>query len=62
MICSTRFLTVLITTKFNKYSIARIPRPPKGSHKSGLSQQVAFKCRFYQVDLRRGVVSVQWVA
>ena len=62
MICSTHFVTVLITTKFNKYSITCIQRPRKGSRKSGLSQQVAFKCRFYQVDLRRGVVSVQWVA
>ena len=32
----------------------------RGSHKSGLLQQVVFRCRFYWVDLRRGVVSEQW--
>ena len=41
-------------------SITCIQRPPKGSSKSGLLQQVVFKCRFHQVDFRRGVVSEQW--
>ena len=41
------------------YSIACIQRPLKGSTESGLLRQVVFKCRFYQVDLRR-VVSQQW--
>ena len=31
-----------------------------GSNKSGLLQQIVFKCRFYLVDLRRGVVSEHW--
>ena len=43
-----------------KYSITCIKRPPKGSNESGPLQQVVFKCRFYQVDLRRVVVSEQW--
>ena len=30
----------------NKYSIACIQRPLKGSNESGLLQQVVFKCRF----------------
>ena len=42
------------------YSITCIQRPPKGSDKSGLLQQVVFKCRFYQAHLRRCVVSEQW--
>ena len=41
------------------YSITCIQRPLKGSNESGLLQ-VFFKCRFYQVDLRRGLISVQW--
>ena len=44
-----------------KYSITCIQRPLKGSNKSGLLQQVVFKCRFYKVDLgTRIVVSEQW--
>ena len=43
-----------------KYSITCIQRPLKGSNESGLLQQVVFKYRFYQVDLRRAVVSEQW--
>ena len=43
-----------------KYNITCIKRPPKGSNKSGLLQQVVFKCRFYLVDLRWGVASKQW--
>ena len=46
--------------KLLKYKITCIQRPPKGSNKSGLLQQVVFKCMFYEVDLRRGVVSEQW--
>ena len=30
-----------------KYRITCIQRPPRGSNKSGLLQQVVFKCRFY---------------
>ena len=33
---------------------------PKGSYKSGLLQQVVFKCRFLLVELKRGIVSEQW--
>ena len=40
-----------------KYSITCNKRLPKGTNKSGLLQQVVFKCRFYLVDLRMGVVS-----
>ena len=43
-----------------KYSITCIQRPPKGSNKSGLLQQVVLKCRFYLVDVRRGIISEQW--
>ena len=43
-----------------KHSISCSQRPPKGSNKSGLLQQVTFKCRFDLVDLRRSVVSEQW--
>ena len=42
------------------YSITCIQRLLKGSNESGLLQQVVFKCRFYEVDLRRGAVSEQW--
>ena len=42
------------------YSITCIQRSPKGSNKSGLLQQVVFKCRFYFLDLRRGILSEQW--
>ena len=42
------------------YTKTCIQRPPKGSNKSGLLQQVLFKCRFYYIDLRRGIVSDQW--
>ena len=28
--------------------------------KSGLLQQVVFKCRFYLIDVRRDVVSKEW--
>ena len=34
-------------------------RPLKGSNESGLLQQVVFKSRFYEADLRRVVVSEQ---
>ena len=37
-----------------------IQRPPKGSNKSVLLQQVVFKCRFYYVDTRKDIVSEQW--
>ena len=43
-----------------KNSITCIKRPPKGSYKGGLLQQVVFKCRFYKVDLRKVVVSEHW--
>ena len=43
-----------------KYSITCVKRPRKGSNKSGLLQQVVFKCRLYKVNLKRGVVSGQW--
>ena len=43
-----------------KYSITCIQRPLKGSNRSGLLQQVFFKCRLYYVDLRRIAVSEQW--
>ena len=43
-----------------KYSITCIKRPLKGSNESGLVQQVVFKCRFYQVDLKSVDVSEQW--
>ena len=50
---------------FVEYSITCIQRPPKGRNENGLLQQVVFKCRcyqvdfrrFYQVDLRRDVLS-----
>ena len=41
------------------YSITCIQRPLKGSNESGPLQQVVFKCRLYQVDLRRITVSEQ---
>ena len=31
-----------------------------GNNKSGLLQQVVFKCRFHLVDFRKDVVSEQW--
>ena len=43
-----------------KYSITCVQRPHKRSNKSGLLQQVVFKCRLYWLDLIRGVVSGQW--
>ena len=43
-----------------KYSITSIQRLPKGSNRSGLLQQVVFKCRWYYVDLRREAVLEQW--
>ena len=42
------------------YNITCIQRPPNESNKNGLLQQVVYKCSFYSVDLRRGVVSGQW--
>ena len=45
---------------FILYSITCIQRPLKGSNESGLLQQVIFKCTFYEIDLRRVVVSEQW--
>ena len=42
------------------YSITCIQRSLKGSNESGLLQQVVFKCRFYEVDLRRVAVSEPW--
>ena len=42
------------------YSRTCIQRPPKGTNKSGLLQQVVFKYRFDKVDLRRVVVSEVW--
>ena len=41
-------------------SIICIQRPLMGSNENGLLQRVIFKCRFYQVDLRRVAVSEQW--
>ena len=43
-----------------KYSITCVQRPCKGSNESGLLKQVVFKCRLYQGNLIRGVVSGQW--
>ena len=37
-----------------------IQKPTKENNKSGLLQRVVFKCRMYEVDSRRGVVSEQW--
>ena len=37
-----------------------VKKPLKGSNERGLLQQVVFKCRLYQADLRRDVVSEQW--
>ena len=45
------------TCSYFGHSITCIQRPPKGSNESGLLQQVVFKCRFYQVDLRRAALS-----
>ena len=42
------------------YSITCIQRPPKGSKKSGLLQEVVFKCRFDVVGFRRALASEQW--
>ena len=42
------------------YSITCCKGPFNGSNESRLLQQVAFKCRFYYVALRRIVVSEQW--
>ena len=44
----------------SKYSITCIQRPLSESYKSGLLKQMIFKCRFYEVDSRRVVVSKQW--
>ena len=41
-----------------KHSKTCIQRPAKGSHKSGLLQQMVFKCRVCWVVLRRDVVSL----
>ena len=38
---------IVITAGKPKYSIICIQRPLKGSNKSGLLQQVVFKCRLY---------------
>ena len=46
--------------RLSKYSITCFQRAPKGSNKSGLLQQVVFKCRFCYVDLTRSVLSEQW--
>ena len=43
-------LDISFYTQYN--SITCIQRPPKGRNKSGLSQQLVIKCRFYQVDFR----------
>ena len=43
-----------------KYSITCVQRPPKGSNKSGLLQQVVFKCRFYYIDFSKDVVAQHW--
>ena len=43
-----------------RYSITCITRQLEGSNESGLLQQVVFKCRFYQVNVRKVVVSEQW--
>ena len=51
---------ISIHDQYAKYSITCIQRPPEGSNKSDLLQQVVFKCRFYLDDLSRGVVSEQW--
>ena len=49
-----------ILSAYTKYSITCIQRPLKGSNEIGPLQQVVFKCRFYQVKLRRVVVLEQW--
>ena len=48
------------TYVYSIYSITCVQRPLNGSDESGVLQQVVFKCRFYQVDLKRDVVSEQW--
>ena len=42
------------------YGETCIHRPLKGSNEGSLLQQVAFKCRFYYVELTRLAVSQQW--
>ena len=44
----------------SNYSITCIQRPPNGSNKSGLLQQVVKKYMFYQLDFTSSVVSEQW--
>ena len=48
--CSLSTLSFIPVRSF-KYTITCIQRLPMGNNKSGLLQQVVFKCRFYQVDL-----------
>ena len=50
----------VIELSFFTYSITCIQRPPKGSKKSGLLQQLVCRCRFHSVDLRRAVVLEWW--
>ena len=49
-----------MTLRSNIYSITCIQSPLKGSDESGLLQQVAFKYRFYYVELGKLAVSEQW--
>ena len=53
------FLKNIYDSKFG-YSITCIQRPLKESNESGPLQQVVFKYRFFQVELRRVVVSEHW--
>ena len=43
-----------------EYSKTCIQRPPKGSNKSSLLQQLVFQCRFYLVDGRKAVERERW--
>ena len=43
-----------------EYSMTCINRALKGSNESGLLRQVVFKCRLYEVALRKVVVSERW--
>ena len=57
-LCQRGIIIPLQNKCFWRYSITCIQRRLKGSNKSGLVQQMVFKCRFYLVDLRRGVIPV----
>ena len=44
-----QFIENNTSVNINNYSITCIQKPPTGSNKSGLLQQVVCKCRFYLV-------------